>query len=1214
MPKKSNLQSNHHIGANKLAFVVICLLVVVSIWQLLATSSSVVASADSRAISLYRAEQLQVGDYVAELGTYNGYSLRWRVVAQDNNGTMLRTEYVLSGNGNDDAYNTRWAYAESNKTYKSNAVVNAQNVVYGEGDVSGRSQRTGSALQGFGSNAWFASDMRTLLNDGRINFGTAESSIVQTPDRKQQLSWVDVVAEYSDSQFEGPAKPQGITVARVTDFATAESQTGRPMYNTEKIYLNNGTTLSDLQEKDEKSPYYYATDKVFIAPSSKVMEADGKGIKNPMGGSYLVGVSTSGKNTASVWGAEPGGSGYNKPSSSKETDRWTGINTMQGYFLGSSFYTNGNASYKTRNTMASIYLRPDTVLRRGNVVGILGETGTYYSYTLANTSIETPEIEDKALVDGTYNSPYDQTINIATNEVETTITANNASDYGIAVNVNNDGTVRISGTPNAVGQVTFTVNTRNNNATNGTRTKTFTFTIDRAETTDPGSRPIINLPNVNQGTDTQEFKDALIGGWRWDGTNASAEFEPGSTNAVGGFYYNIDPTNRKDFGPVSIEITVDDNDQRVTPLPAADIIPTIFARVGQSIRATVLNGNKPQIDLDEWNARGDVEGTFSWSSQANIIPSTVAQQTLSLLSYILPDELGISYSAVQVPVTIVPVKGVGVDPYSLGHSIQENELQAVYNHTVSDKPDTSFEKPNQYDGMSVQEQLTSINLGYGYGYGYGYRLADPDHIFTQATQIGTDAGRQLSLIYNPDPANIDDFAFYPQNGDLDTTTGIDPLQALVYVNKGQAKIDQDIASGFEWSAVTDQKLSELNITLPQSYRFVYPETIFEYAGERSVLIEYAPDEANLKSAYTQGKITISTRDLEQGEIPTSPRLVIYGPGQTIGEIQHLLLPYTGWRFDQDVDFDQILDKVEQRSVAAVYNPDELKYNDATGLEIILDIRPILATPDPDELQAVKDKLERETLRIGDTIESINTWIAEYPNFRVGIPNGEQINEDKNYVFTKTEKIDLVLIYNDDEANKSDNTQNSVSKQVEKRKAKAASEISNKPEGLTIKVGEAIGTLTLPKEYKIVNPLQEFDKDGEYEFAVLYNENEAEWESTELTLTVKVTTPTSTVEAWFEQPWFFAVTAIVVAGIIFGVVFLVIKSNNKKKRPVPSSSSAHRTAVRPANYGNRTQMTPPTNTPQYPQTNYQHPQHPQHPQYPPNQLPPPNDPNDPRYRR
>ncbi|MCL2599488.1 MAG: hypothetical protein FWD76_06260, partial [Firmicutes bacterium] len=305
---------------------------------IIAPSATKALRGDGRFAGSIYVKDLEIGDYLSKT-VFQGDWYNWRVIAKDEQGVMVRAEYVVSYSGNssgngllpapspDDINQfVNMAYSESGTTEDikdrfGKSLINPW-IAHRTQPASGTTSRNKS-----GSNYWEQSNVRWYLANSwgywSNNTATAVAGkIVANPLVQQPLSWVDVSRSvlnagktsilmnqpdpnYTDYAVWG-RKSDGSWIGNADG---SDSYTDADKFSGKKTFWNNdpdgvpynlvytnvqggGKTSVDLIYNN--GPYYQSNDRQFLAPTNILLSDEVKALRNPKGGAYTQGLDKGG--------------------------------------------------------------------------------------------------------------------------------------------------------------------------------------------------------------------------------------------------------------------------------------------------------------------------------------------------------------------------------------------------------------------------------------------------------------------------------------------------------------------------------------------------------------------------------------------------------------------------------------------------------------------------------------------------------------------------------------------------------------------------------------------------------------------------------------------------------------------------------------------------------------------------------------------------------
>ena len=554
-----------------------------------------------QSIYLYKASQLQVGDYIADFGNFNGHSLRWRVIKKDDQGVMLRTEYLLS-NQDGSALPIFYDDITSNPNAKINEAVR-------RGDVTQYRTRND-----YGTNYYEQSTIRTYLNQTFIqSFTNAQSqAIVTSPKVPVLLAWPDVMSTWDTNKVEfedGISFNHNSTVIRNVQLAQDYSgkQTYFPNSNGKLIYAtsesSNLSSLESLKTQAQQSAYYFPEDSIFFAPTDLIIELGQQSIiKNPKGDT-LIKIFSYNNATSAYWSGNPDITPERREEGTQSLTA-AQIYVASGTIAARNAYSQG----LTASLAPSIYLKNDTVLRKGTQVSVPNETGQYYSYTLSDITPIDPNITTPTLTNATYNTPYTQKIDLNTDDVEVSLTSGTLPQ-GLSFDPE---TLTLSGTPQQIGTFNITFQATNNF---NTSIKPFNLIVGKAASPLPDNSNTPQNIVVTIGSGVEAINEQLPSAWRYIGQQ-DIVFDVENEVQQLPFVYNPDTNLYFDTPQILLNVTTSARTPHAPP--SADSIPqNLIARVGQPLSQTQLNDGTTQPPLPPYfafidpNATPTTVGNFS---------------------------------------------------------------------------------------------------------------------------------------------------------------------------------------------------------------------------------------------------------------------------------------------------------------------------------------------------------------------------------------------------------------------------------------------------------------------------------------------------------------------------------------------------------------------------------------------------------------------------
>jgi len=653
-----------------------------------------VVNAASREIYLYRADQLNVGDYVNNFGTYNSRGLRWRVISKDTQGVMLQTDRILSdanGDGEVKPYSDTSDTVPDGYPHKSEFINDHVQHRTAPANQNASYFRTNS-----GTNYWEQSTARYFLNNEFIDSFDQEQqdAMVLSPTIHQLLYWTEVspgkagedgYAGFNAAWITGDqGRPQYVDYIAEGNVATAESYSGKKTYYSARlddgnyvaaVYMNatqnRSTTVPFIYDN---SPYYDSNDTVFFAPANILQGIRDSGrLKNQLGKSFVAKVDYN-DTLIHTYTSMPTMRTGNSPNDAAAVSIVTA--DSNGDFW--NYYANGTTN--SAGYAPSIYLKNDTVLKLlGNAANNSGENGTYYDYELSTETAQSPTILTTNFDNMTVGQAKSFGITTNTQDLEISLSSGSLPD-GISLDTDN---FEIKGTPTKVGIFDFTLSVTNNF---GSSNKNFSIAVEKGTPT-PSTIPSLT---ANTGNTIADIKGQVPADWRIL-TAETYEF-----TVIGDEYidavYNPDSANWID-APYKLTVKVSAG---TSSAPAPDDIPSVSGKVGQRL-----------ADLS-------LPNKFSWQ-----YPDTELKQVGEITTTLLYNEDSVNFSDYKIEDFKVTVdKG---DPIS---QTPPTGITAVYKQTTAD----------------IVGQLPT-----------GWRFKDENFSFDSATVTSVDA------LYNPDQQNYNDY-------------------------------------------------------------------------------------------------------------------------------------------------------------------------------------------------------------------------------------------------------------------------------------------------------------------------------------------------------------------------------------------------------------------------------------------------------------------------
>ena len=656
---------------------------------------------------------------------------------------------------------------------------------------------------------------------------------------------------------------------------------------------------------------------------------------------------------------------------------------------------------------------------------------------------------------------------------------------------------------------------------------------DKEQHPEPNKPSALDLPIRNAGTTDAkflEFVQNLGPNWRYQG-NTISQFAVGSTTELSGFAYNTNPNAYYDHTTTTVTIRV----AQKTEQPQPNTLPPLNAKVGQTMSS--MNTQLPP--------------GYRWADgSANFRPSTMAPTQVEL-KYLDPTDSDIYYET-SVMVTINAERGDAVIPPD-SNTPGINQITANYNDKVS----------------SIQGKLTQRYPG------WFIQDKELEKIFDSVTPINangapTQDGHIIYIYYTPDGDNYEYHLSSMAVWVLAIDATFDPSWNLEF----SGKVNDNLASVSNSDGKT---LTQMGITGLEWQSD--PTQVLEFAGEVQYLVAYKPN-SNYSQTTRAVTVTIARINLEDSNetLPTEqdyPQVDAYVGLALQAANSQLQTEYKGWKFAEQVDLSQILENEETLEYDGVYNPNEQKYNDYLGVKIIVlvtDSRPTHLYPfgEQDIINAIK----ASKIRIGYTLGSLVDLIEEYyraDGLWFGIQTDSGIVDNEEAEFEVAGNTTIILLYNTN-PNQFANYTKEFQIEVARKEAKQESELDTTTlTDLKLDKGKALNTINLPENFSFENPSRVYNTLGNFEIKILYNENEALWETTEITINIEIVEPQVPSQ---DKPFPLGAIIGIAAGavVILGVVLFIIIRNKKQSAMV--NSRTHQMSNRPA----------PTNRP--PMTNNQ----------------------------
>lgn len=483
---------------------------------------------------LYTVNNLQIGDYIDGFGTWDAkgdvgeMDLKWRVIDKDDNGTLVRLDYLLP-----DSTNANNTFLVNGKDGDS-----TQSYINSEFDwVSklGTKQGTVSDRKSYGTNYWEQSNLKKFVNQfEQTAFDSVEQkAIKQNPQQKQLLHMIDVAPFYhtdeqntadgttnqlinkmTDGYKSGGSNDSGpLSSWTVKNFESTEDWTlreqgkKREVFNKDRVWIYNyfsrkiildverdqtSVDILDLMSEDneqdstdnqkvsfDESAYYFMDDSVFVLDAKQVVNIsvnskneESKALKNKNGDGYYKVLNIDGQFKASF---------TRTPATSGDaiTDTFLSIDTTGNKGFLSNYSNDYNA------VAPAFYLSNEGIYsNKTEAIKNPGEPNdkTYYEYTLDKdkTAQEKPEIiNDELTIETDLNTAYSVEI-ISTGKGVVFEMLSGTMPKGLEF----FDTGVISGTPKQYGKFSFDVAASN---AKGNANAKITLTIKSLSTIDLGN-------------------------------------------------------------------------------------------------------------------------------------------------------------------------------------------------------------------------------------------------------------------------------------------------------------------------------------------------------------------------------------------------------------------------------------------------------------------------------------------------------------------------------------------------------------------------------------------------------------------------------------------------------------------------------------------------------------------------------------------------------
>jgi len=798
---------------SKFATIMVLLMAIVTMSFVTTVYGAGVSIAPSSSLYLYKAEQLNIGDYV-HIGNYNGRDLSWRVIDKDStNGVMLRTEYVLS---NTDGSANKLPY-----TYQYTNAPDGYTKNFNNNDRRGSTTVSSSIPRNLnGTSLWYDSSARIYLNNEFLDsFSADEMSVInQTPQVKQLLSWIDVTSSMSVDNVYNPKgtgeSAETINGIKNTSLKPADQITGQPTQfvevNGNKIYAVNyklENTLPFINAIYDYSPYYLSNDTVFFAPANLLwkIRSDNK-LKNYNGDLFTAGLDYLGNKVENLTSV---------PYSN---------NSVSGQFISNlHFNNNGSMTHAFGTTKAgyqpSIYIKNDTVLKlQGNAPNRPNETGNFSWYKLnvndGNTSVVTPQITNTSLPAGRVGELYSQLIYTNTDDVELSV-----SDLPDGLSFDKSQN-KISGTPTKRDAFDVKVSATNNF---GSDSKTIALVVNIG---DPKTPP--NIPQLTATVDQKsgDIVGQLSAGWRFLNSDISFAGQANKEVEVPAAY-NEAPDNYQDY-LYTFKVRVSQAEHAAPSNPH----PALSGRVGQKL--SELDSQLPanfRFDApnDTLKTAGTVTVTLRYNTdQANYSDFVITDAPISV-------EKGNPMTPPSVPkLEAVYRQSTGeiVDQLEEGWRFESNNIPFNLVTTTTVKAFYNTDTANYYDHEEMLtvvvkkgqqtapnpiptfsgkggQRLGEISLPSGY-----YRWENPNMLLDSVGDV------PVVLYYNTDITNLNDYrvetTINVTRNDINPDTVVIPTNLTAYVGQSTVDIESSLSAG--WSFAENLEFSTVGtITVAMLY-------------------------------------------------------------------------------------------------------------------------------------------------------------------------------------------------------------------------------------------------------------------------------------------------------------------------------------------------------------------------------------------------------------
>ncbi|MCL2599439.1 MAG: hypothetical protein FWD76_06005, partial [Firmicutes bacterium] len=593
--------------------------------------------------SMY-ARDLQIGDYIDSMARFNGRDQAFRVIAKDEQGVMLRSEYVVTKSKTDGDAWTDLAYSNTGVTNEvpggdQRILINEWAVQRTSPDATGTD--TWSRAEN-GSNYWEQSNIRAWMEDAyqKENFNNpgTNNAYVDEPLVRQPLAWMDVSWRVTgETAFVGNGSTPKVimsdlpTPTRADIAVYGRKKTGEWIGTAEttegfKSSFGHTTKPTRFPAKDENgvsinwvytdvrnnpkqkidmiyqnNPYYEPLDRLFLAPMDIMMRDEVQALKNRNGGPITQALDVN-KNAVESFSSLPA------PYVSVGTYARAGSHIVNFDATGNIVLRASGATDIPTGIMPCMYIKNDAIVTwNKNDPQIQGETKQYKRYGLNGLAPTAPVFGTAEDLTAQVGESFDYVPILNTTDGDLSLVSGALPD-GVSIDngINPRAIPRLVGTPTKNGVYNFVLKMVNNFGSD--TSEEYRVTVEKGAPVTPPSLPALTA-KVNQtvGDIKGQVTDSK---WTILEDDGLVFDQTGETQISA--LYNPDPTEYNDNN-LSLTVRVSAGQQAAPGDP-----PTLLdGQVGRSTQDIVIpdndNGFFSILDDITFDKVGDAEVTLAYN-------------------------------------------------------------------------------------------------------------------------------------------------------------------------------------------------------------------------------------------------------------------------------------------------------------------------------------------------------------------------------------------------------------------------------------------------------------------------------------------------------------------------------------------------------------------------------------------------------------------------